>query len=155
MKLRNFRSVVTVAMSDEHNTPRPPAPLAQCSTVPPGKCPPQRISVTSGRSFRVSPFHNWMDGSGRIIQRWSSVMKVDRDPAERVAPFHHCCIEVRVRYTDSLQATERIDQGDGRRVQHRDAVPQDVSIGCANNQRALADRKGRLCPNANHSRLVL
>jgi hypothetical protein len=36
------------------------------------KMPPQRISVTSGRSFRVSPFHNWMDGSGRIIQRWSS-----------------------------------------------------------------------------------
>src|SRR5262245_9047551 len=45
MKLRNFRSVVTVAMSDEHNTPRPPAPLAQCRTVPPRKCPPQRISV--------------------------------------------------------------------------------------------------------------
>ena len=44
MKLRNFRSVVSVAISDEHKTPRPPAPLAQCSTVPPGKCPPQRIS---------------------------------------------------------------------------------------------------------------
>jgi hypothetical protein len=57
-------------------------------------------------------------------------MKVDRDVAERAAPFNHCCIEVRMRYTDSLQATERIDQGDGRRVQHRNAVPQDISIGC-------------------------
>src|SRR6516225_3767878 len=65
MKLRNFRSVVTVAISDEHNTPRPPAPLAQCRTVPPRKCPPQRISVRSGMSFRVSPFHNWIAGSGR------------------------------------------------------------------------------------------
>src|SRR5262245_28911521 len=45
-----FSVVVTVAMSDEHKTPRPPAPFAQCSTVPPGKCPPQRISATSGRS---------------------------------------------------------------------------------------------------------
>ena len=35
------------------------------------------------------------------------------------------------------------------------AVPQDISIGCANNERALADRKGRLRPNADHSRLVL
>src|SRR4029453_14671297 len=82
-------------------------------------------------------------------------MKVDRDAAERAAPFHHCCIEVRVRYTDNLQATERIDQRDRRRVQHRNAVPQNISIRCTNNQRALADGKGRLCPNADHSGLVL
>src|SRR5262245_25799895 len=49
-------------------------------------------------------------------------MKVNRDPAERAAPFHHCCIEVRMRYSDSLQATEPVDQGNGRRVQHRNAV---------------------------------
>ena len=58
-------------------------------------------------------------------------------------------------HSDSLQATEPVDQGNGRRVQHRNAVPQDVSIGCANNQRTLADRKWWLCSNADYSRLVL
>src|SRR5437899_5961834 len=58
-------------------------------------------------------------------------------------------------HSDSLQATEPVDQGNGRRVQHRNAVPQDVSIRCANNQRTLADRKLWLCSNADYSRLVL
>src|SRR6516225_646712 len=77
------------------------------------------------------------------------------DAPERAAPFHHCRVEVRMRDSDSLQATEPVDQGSGRRVQHRNAVPQDISIGCANNQRTLADRKLRLCANADYSRLVL
>src|SRR5262249_10008371 len=68
-------------------------------------------------------------------------MQVNRDAPERAAPFHHCRVEVRMRDSDSLQATEPVDQGNGRRVQHRNAVPQDISIGCANNQRTLADRK--------------
>src|SRR5215813_7994146 len=68
-------------------------------------------------------------------------MQVNRDAPERAAPFHHCRVEVRMRDSDSLQATEPIDQGNGRPVQHRNAVPQDVSIGCANKQRTLADRK--------------
>ena len=84
-----------------------------------------------------------------------SGMKVDRDTAECAAPFHHRGIEVRMRDGDCLQAAKTIDQGNGRRVKHRNAVPQDISIGCANNERALADRKGRLRPNADHSRLVL
>src|SRR5262249_60924218 len=82
-------------------------------------------------------------------------MQVNRDAPERAAPFHHCRVEVRMRDSDSLQATEPVDQGNGRRVQHRNAVPQDISIGCANNQRTLADRKLWLCSNADYSRLVL
>src|SRR5262245_22584272 len=82
-------------------------------------------------------------------------MKMDRHVAERAAPFHHGGIEVRMRDGDGLQAAEAIDQGNGRGVQHRNAIPQDISTGCANKQRALTDRKGRLCPNADHSRLVL
>src|SRR5262249_45683314 len=74
---------------------------------------------------------------------------------ERAAPFHHCRVEVRMRDSDSLQATEPVDQGNGRQVQHRNAVPQDISIGCANNQRTLADRKLWLCSNADYSSLVL
>jgi hypothetical protein len=82
-------------------------------------------------------------------------MQVNRDAPERAAPFHHCRVEVRMRDSDSLQATEPVDQGNGRRVQHRNAVPQDISIGCGNNQRTLADRKLWLCTNADYSRLVL
>src|SRR5215471_9156008 len=82
-------------------------------------------------------------------------MQVDRDAPERAAPFHHCRVEVRMRDSDSLQATEPVDQGSGRRVQHRNAVPQDISIGCGNNQRTLADRKLWLCANADYSRNVL
>src|SRR5215472_8451863 len=68
-------------------------------------------------------------------------MQVDRDAPERAAPFHHRRVEVRMRDSDSLQATEAVNQGNGRRIQHRNAVPQNISIGCANNQRTLADRK--------------
>ena len=82
-------------------------------------------------------------------------MQVNRDAPERAAPFHHCRVEVWMQDSDSLQATEPIDQGNGRRVQHRNAVPQDISIGCGNNQRTLADRKLWLCANADYSRLVL
>jgi hypothetical protein len=58
-----------------------------------------------------------------------SGMKVDRDTAECAAPFHHRGIEVRMRDGDCLQAAKTIDQGNGRRVQHRNAVPQDISMG--------------------------
>ena len=44
---------------------------------------------------------------------------------------------------------------DGRRIQHRNAVPQDVAAGRAHEERALADRKGRLRPDADHAGLVL
>ena len=37
--------------------PRPSAPAGQCRTVPPGKCPPQRISVTPSHNRNVSPSH--------------------------------------------------------------------------------------------------
>jgi hypothetical protein len=36
---------------------------------------------------------------------------------------------VRMRDGDCLQAAKTIDQGNGRRVQHRNAVPQDISMG--------------------------
>ena len=73
-------------------------------------------------------------------------MKVDRDAAERAAPFHHCCIEVRMRYTDSLQATEPIDQGDGCRVQHRNAVPQTFPLGVQTTSARWPMAKGGCVP---------
>jgi hypothetical protein len=36
-----------------------------------------------------------------------------------------------MRDTDRVQAAEAIDQGDVREIQHRDAVPQDISTGRA------------------------
>src|SRR5450830_1161877 len=46
MNEKDLRSRFAMAMSAEHTTPLPPAPAAQCSIAPPGKCPPPRISVT-------------------------------------------------------------------------------------------------------------
>src|SRR5215475_5027379 len=40
-------------------------------------------------------------------------MQVNRDAPERAAPFHHCRVEVWMRDSDSLQATEPVDQGNG------------------------------------------
>jgi hypothetical protein len=156
MKLRNFRSVVTVAMSDEHKTPLPPAPFAQCSTVPPRK---KMSPATDQRHVRdellglsIPKLNGWIRTHNPALV---SGMKVDRHIAERAAPFHHRGIEVRMRDGDCLQAAKAVDQGNGRGVQHRNAIPQDISSGCANKQRALTNRKVRLCPNADHSRLVL
>src|ERR1051325_5919333 len=74
-EVRNLRSVVTVAMSDESSTPRPSAPFPQCSMVPPGKWTPPRIKVTPGSSCSVSPSQCLSAESGRMIHCRSSACR--------------------------------------------------------------------------------
>src|SRR5262249_7297602 len=82
-------------------------------------------------------------------------MEMDRNAAERTAPLHHGGVEVRMRYADCLQAAETLDQRDRCRVEHGDAVPQDVAGGGANEECALADRKCGLRPDADDPGLIL
>src|SRR5262249_5482280 len=67
MKLTYLRSGINCTISPLNNAPRPSPPAAQCSTVPPAKWPPQRMSVTPRASGKVSPSHSLMTGSGRMI----------------------------------------------------------------------------------------
>jgi hypothetical protein len=55
MNAKDFRSKFTMAMSAEHTTRLLSAPAAQCSIVPPGKCPPPWISVTPFSSSNLLP----------------------------------------------------------------------------------------------------
>jgi hypothetical protein len=82
-------------------------------------------------------------------------VKIDWDATERAAPFHHRRVEMRMRYRNRFQAAEPFDQRDGGRIQHRNAVPQNVSVRGTDNECPLADGKGRLRPNTNHAGLVL
>jgi len=154
MKLKNLRSMVTVQMSEEHSTPRPPAPFAQCSTVPPGKWPPQQINVTSGNSGRVSPSQSLIAGRPHDPVAIGGV-KMDRHVAERVAPLDHGCVKVWMRDADRGNPAEPLDQRDGRGVEHCDRVPQHVPMPRAHEQRALADGEMRLGADAEDARLIL
>ena len=58
------RSPTTLIVSAVKSAPRPSAPSAQWSTELPGKCPPQRTTVTPGSSSRASPSKKSMTGSG-------------------------------------------------------------------------------------------
>jgi hypothetical protein len=54
---------------------------------------------------------------------------------------------VRVRDRDRLEAAGGLDVRADLVVEERDAVPQDVPAGRADEQRALADREARLAPD--------
>ena len=155
MKVKDLRSRFTVAMSAEQTTPRPSAPSAQCSMAPPGKWPPPRMSVTPGSTSKVSPCHGSMQGSGRITQAAVVGVQVHGHVAERAAPLDQRGVEVRMRDGDGAQAAETLDEGDGGLVDERDAIPQDVAVRRANEQRALADGETRLGADADQARLVL
>ena len=75
MNAKDLRSRFAMAMSAEHTTPLPPAPAAQCSIAPPGKCPPPRTSVTPFSSSKLSPCQNLMQLSGRLTHLASSAWR--------------------------------------------------------------------------------
>jgi hypothetical protein len=52
-------------MSPARIAPRPSAPLAQCSTAPPAKCPPHLINVKPSAIVRLGPSQNTIAASGR------------------------------------------------------------------------------------------
>jgi hypothetical protein len=56
---------------------------------------------------------------------------------------------------DRLEAAEPVDERDGRSVEQRDAVPQNIAVRRADEERALADGKLRLGADADQPRLVL
>src|SRR5438309_12005366 len=92
--IRPERNVVGIAVHEAHvapvlrhlehvareERPAPPRPVAQCSTVAPSKCPPQRTSVTPRASSSVPPCHSRIAGSGRMIQRWSAACRCTGTP---------------------------------------------------------------------------
>src|SRR3984893_3795545 len=82
-------------------------------------------------------------------------MQMDRNVAKGAAPHRHRRVEVRMGDGDSLQPPERLDQGDGGSIEHRDAIPQHIAIGRRDEERALADRKLWLRADADDARLVL
>ena len=90
-----------------------------------------------------------------MIHRCVGGMEVHGHVAEGAAPLHHRRVEVRMRDGDRLEAAEALDQGHGGVIQQRDAVPQDVAVRRADEQRALADGECRLRADADQARLVL
>ena len=59
-------------------------------------------------------------------------MKVDRNAAERAAPFHHCGIEVRCEIPIAFRPPRPLIKVMVAGSKHRNAVPQDISAGRAN-----------------------
>jgi hypothetical protein len=76
-----------------------------------------------------------------------SGMNID-STTECVCPIHHAGVKVRVRNSYSVQATDRLDQFRQSNVQQRNAVPEHVSVGSANQQRSLSDANLRVNPDA-------
>ena len=94
----------------------------RCSTVPPAKCPPQRISVIPPPRSYVSPDQYSMHGVGPHDPL--AVVLVQQDRAvERTPPLDHRRVVVRVRDRDRVQRADAVDR---LVVEQRDAVPQDV-----------------------------
>jgi len=58
---------------------------------------------------------------------------------ERMRPFHDRRVEMWVRYRDGIDATEAFDHRHGRVVKDSDAVPEDIALVRAHEQRALTD----------------
>ena len=69
------RSAATCTISPLRIAPRPSAPSAQCSTVPPGKWPPSRSNVTPCAISSASPSQWRIAGSGRMTQSASATCR--------------------------------------------------------------------------------
>src|SRR6201999_1044089 len=80
-------------------------------------------------------------------------VKMDR-AIEGVRPLNHRRVKMRMRDADRLEAAEGLDRRDRRSIQERDAVPQDVAVRRAHQDRALAKGEGRLRADADDARLV-
>src|SRR5579859_5472686 len=70
-------------------------------------------------------------------------VQVDR-AIEGTRPILHAGVVMRMRDRDRLEAAQRTNQRFGRLVQQRDTVPQHVTLGGPQQQRALADSESRL-----------
>ena len=148
MKPTCVRSGMTCTMSPLSSAPAPPAPSRQCSTVPPAKCPPQRMSVSPSPSSRVSPSHSSMRAVGA------------RDPPRVGGVQQHRAVEARApsRPSPSSSAGARSRSPTARRgarsrrrsssSKQRHAVPHHEALAERDEQRALADREPRLGADA-------
>src|SRR5450830_685274 len=67
------REGFTIQVRDGHVGP--PAPAAQCSIAPPGKCPPPRTSVIPFCNSNLSPCQNLMQLSGCLTHSESSAWR--------------------------------------------------------------------------------
>src|SRR5579872_3548050 len=82
-------------------------------------------------------------------------VQMDRRIAERAAPLDLRRVEVRMRDRDRLDAAETPDEGDRRRIERRDAIPQHVAALRAHQKRALADGEMRFAGKAENVRGML
>jgi hypothetical protein len=74
----------------------------------------------------------------------SPLMQVDGNVPEGPTPLDHRRVVVRVRDGDGGQPAKALDGLDGRVVDQRDAIPEDVAAGGLNEQGPLADAELRL-----------
>ncbi len=93
---------------------------------------------------RVGPHHPFAVGGVQMNGR-----------VERMRPFDHRRIIMRMRDGDADEAAEPLDDGDRGLVEERDAVPQHVAFFGHHQQRALADGEGGHRADADEARLVL
>src|SRR5215468_640490 len=82
-------------------------------------------------------------------------VQMHRRITKGAAPLDHRRIEVGMRNGDRPEAAEAVDEGDGGSVDERDAVPEHIAVGRAQEERALTDGKAWLRANADEARLVL
>src|SRR5262249_55094528 len=82
-------------------------------------------------------------------------VQMDGNAAEGAAPFHHRGVVMRVGDGDAGEPAERLHDLDGGGIDERDAVPQNIAFGSAQDERALADGKFRHRPDADQAALVL
>ena len=73
---------------------------------------------------------------------------------ERARPFHHRRIEMRMRDRDSIDATKSFDHRYGCIVESGDAVPQNIAVFRAQEQRALPNGECRRRANADDGFIV-
>src|SRR5262245_46618466 len=76
-------------------------------------------------------------------------MQIDWHATERITPFHHGRVVVRMRDRDRLDPTHGVDHFDRGAIDECDAIPQDVSAWRAHKHRALADAEVRKCKKRN------
>src|SRR5262249_5832433 len=82
-------------------------------------------------------------------------VQMDGSAAEGTAPFHHRAVVMRVGDRDAGEPAERLHDLDGGGIDERDAVPQNIAFGSAQDERALADREFRHRPDPDQAGLVL
>ena len=89
----------------------------------------QRVALAGPETLRWVRAHDVL--AVRLVQPHRA--------AERMRPFHHAAVVMRVRNGDGGDPAERIHQIDGRVVDQRDAIPQHIAMRRAHQQGALAD----------------